>query len=62
MKVLCKHCQKTCKQIGIFKCDKYNAKSNRPEQLKDEINKAYKDRNYELAKNLSEELFRINHG
>lgn len=62
MKVLCKHCQSSCKKIGLVECDKYNAKSNRPEQLKYEINKAYKNKDYELAKNLSEELFRINHG
>lgn len=62
MKTLCRHCQSNCKKIGLVDCDKYNAKANRPEQLKDEINKAYKDHDYELAKKLSEELFRINHG
>lgn len=62
MKVLCKHCQNTCKQIGLVECDKYNAKANRPEQLKLLINKAYKDRNFELAHKLSEELFIFQNG
>jgi len=62
MKVLCKHCQNTCKQIGLIECDKYNAKANIPEQLKEAINKAYKERNFELAHKLSEELFIFQNG
>jgi hypothetical protein len=62
MKALCKHCQLNCKRTGLVDCNKYNAKANRPEQLKEEINNAYKVGNYELAKKLSEELFRKDHG
>ena len=62
MKVLCIHCQNICKSSGLIECVKYNAKSNRAKQLETEIKKAYKDRDYELAKSLSEELFRMNHG
>jgi len=58
VKVLCKHCQSLCKRIGLIDCDKYNAKANRPAQLQSEINEAYKKQDYELAKKLSEQLFR----
>lgn len=58
MKALCKHCQSSCKKIGLVECDRYNAKANRPQQLEKEINEAYKKQDYELAKKLSEQLFR----
>jgi hypothetical protein len=62
MKVLCKHCQSSCKKIGLVECSSYNAKANRPQQLQIQINEAYKSHDYELARKLSEELFRLNHG
>lgn len=62
MKVLCKHCQLNCKKIGLVDCDSYSAKANRPEQLRNQINEAYKNQDYELARKLSEELFRLMHG
>jgi len=62
MKVLCRHCQSNCKKIGLVECDRYDAKANRPKQLEEQINIAYKNKDYELARKLSEELFRINHG
>lgn len=60
MEIICKHCQESCKKIGLVKCEKNNPKANRPKQL--EINEAYKEGDYELAKRLTEELFRMNHG
>ena len=62
MKVLCKHCQNTCKKIGVVTCNSYNAIANKPEQLKEEIRKAYQNKDYELGKKLEEELFRKQHG
>lgn len=62
MKVLCKHCQLNCKKIGLVDCGKYSAKANKPEQLRTQINEAYKNQDYELARKLSEELFRSMHG
>jgi hypothetical protein len=58
MKALCRHCQSSCKKIGLVECDSYNAKANRPAQLEKEISNAYKDGRYDEAKKLSEELFR----
>ena len=62
MKVLCKHCQNTCKKIGVVNCDSYNAIANRPEQLKTEIRKAYQNKDYELGQRLENELFIREHG
>lgn len=62
MKVLCIHCELSCKKSGLIECGKYSAKANKLENLKADINKAYKARDYELAEKLSEELFRMNHG
>jgi len=58
MKVLCRHCQSSCKKIGLVECDKYNAKANRPAQLEKEINELFKQGKHNEAKKLSEELFR----
>lgn len=62
MKVICKHCQNSCKKIGAVECDKYNAKSNNPEQLRLQINEAYKKGDAETANRLSDELFRKENG
>jgi len=62
MKVLCRHCQLPCKRIGLVTCDRYNAKANRPEQLRIQINNLFKQNKYDEARKLQEELFRINHG
>jgi len=58
----CKHCQNSCKVKGKTECNKYQSKANRPEQLKQEIREAFKNRDYDLGKKLNEELFRKNHG
>jgi hypothetical protein len=58
MRILCKHCQSSCKKIGLVECESCNAKANRPAQLEKEINEAYKSGMYDEAKKLSEELFR----
>jgi len=62
MKVLCKHCQLTCKKIGLVNCDKYSAIADKPQQLKAAINMAYKEGDYKKAEELTEELFRFNNG
>jgi len=62
MKVLCKHCQLTCKKIGLVNCSKYSAIADKPQQLKAAINKAYKGGDYKKAEELTEELFRFNNG
>lgn len=46
MKALCKHCQLNCKKIGLVDCGKYSAKANKPEQLRIQINEAYKNQDY----------------
>lgn len=58
----CKHCQLSCKTQGKTECDNYNAKANRPEQLKEKIRQEFNRGNYDTAKELQNELFRINHG
>jgi hypothetical protein len=60
--IYCKHCSNSCKSIGKTDCEKYQAKANRPEQLKNEIREAFRNENYELAKKLQDELFKFNHG
>jgi len=55
-KVLCKHCQNSCSKIGLINCSLHNAKSNRPQQLADEIKKAFKEDRYEDARLLQKEL------
>lgn len=56
MKIICKHCQLSCK-VGIKeKCDRYNPISNRPEQIKQEIKQAYIDQDHEKANKLINEL------
>jgi hypothetical protein len=62
MKVLCKHCQLTCKKTGLVNCDKYSAIADKPQQLKTAINKAYKEDDYKKGEELTEELFRFNNG
>jgi len=62
MKALCRHCQNSCKRIGLIDCDKYSAKANKPQQLQNEINELFKQNKYEEARKLQEELFRLNHG
>lgn len=62
MKVICKHCQNSCKKIGAVECDKYNAKSNKPEQIRKQINKAYKNMDAETDNKLGGELFRKENG
>lgn len=52
----CKHCQLNCKQIGKTECEKYNAKANRPEQLKAEIKLAYSNSDNATALKLQNEL------
>jgi len=60
----CKHCQlkNKCFTIGKTNCDKYNAIANKPSQLPGQIRKAFKNKDYEKAKQLQEVLFRLNHG
>ena len=56
MKIICKHCQLSCK-VGIKdKCDKYSPLSNRPEQIKQEIKQAYINNDYKKAEQLRNEL------
>lgn len=62
MKVICKHYQNSCKKIGAVECNKYNAKANKPEQLRKQINKAYKIMDIKTAIRLSDELFRKENG
>ncbi len=54
--ILCRHCQNPCKKTGLIQCEKYNAKSNRPQQLADEIKKAFKEDRYKDARLLKKEL------
>jgi len=60
----CKHCQlkNKCFTIGKTNCDKYNAIANKPSQLPEQIREAFKNKDYEKAKELQEVLFRLNHG
>jgi len=58
----CKHCQLSCKTQGKTNCDKYNAIANKPSQLPEQIREYFKNKDYEKAKQLQEELFRLNHG
>jgi len=60
----CKHCQlkNKCFTTGKTNCDKYNAIANKPSQLPEKIREAFKSQDYDLAKELQEELFRLNHG
>jgi len=57
--IICKHCQLSCKKGSLPKCDKYQSKANRPEQLKIEIREAFQKGDYEKGKKLQEELFNI---
>lgn len=58
----CKHCQNDCKTIGKNECLKYLAKSNRPEQLKIDIKRAFALGFYEDAKKLQNELDQFYYG
>lgn len=62
MRSNCKHCQLSCKTQGKINCDKYNAIANKPSQLPEQIREAFKNKYYDKAKQLQEELFRLNHG
>jgi len=60
----CKHCQlkNKCFTTGKTNCDKYNAIANKPSQLPEQIREAFKNKDYDKAKQLQEVLFRLNHG
>lgn len=60
----CNHCQlkSKCYKGSVKECDKYNAIANKPSQLPEQIREAFKNKDYEKAKQLQEELFRLNHG
>jgi len=58
----CKHCQLSCKTQGKTNCDKYNAIANKSSQLPEQIREAFKNKDYEKAKELQEKLFRLNNG
>jgi len=60
----CNHCQLKikCYKGSVKDCDKYNAIANKPSQLPEQIREAFKNKDYEKAKQLQEELFRLNHG
>ena len=62
MKTNCIHCQLPCKTLGRTECNKYDAIANKTKQLPEKIKEAFKTNNYEFAKKLQEELFRLNHG
>lgn len=62
MKVLCKHCANTCKRIGAVECSKYNAKANKPQQLQEQIKKAYSEGEYDKARELQAELDKFFYG
>ena len=56
MKIICKHCQLSCK-VGIKdKCDRFHPIANRPEQIKQEIKQAYINNDYKKAEQLRNEL------
>jgi predicted ATP-dependent serine protease len=60
----CNHCQlkRKCYKGSVKDCDKYNAIANEPSQLTEQIREAFKNKDYDKAKQLQEELFRLNHG
>lgn len=62
MKVLCNHCQLPCKRIGLVECSKYNAKANKPQQLQEQIKKAYSEGRYDKARELQSELDKFWYG
>ena len=60
----CNHCQlkSKCYKCSVKDCNKYNAIANKPSQLPERIRDAFKNKDYDKAKELQEELFRLNHG
>lgn len=58
----CKHCIKKCKSIGKKDCLNYEAKANKPEQLKIDIKRAFALGFYEDAKKLQNELDQFYYG
>ena len=62
MKIICEHCQLSCK-VGIKeKCNRYQPIANRPEQIKQEIKQAYIDNDHTKAEQLRNELDYFWHG
>jgi hypothetical protein len=58
----CKHCQNSCFTKGKTECAKYNAKANRPNDLKTLINKAILEGNLDLVKEYNNELNEFYYG
>ena len=54
-KINCRHCIKSCKQLGITECAKYEAIADRPNQLPKLINDAIAAGNLQKIKELQKE-------
>lgn len=58
----CRHCARMCKTLGTKSCNNYTPIANKPEQLRVEIKEAYSKNEYDKARKLQEELFRLENG